>query len=89
MCICDGPTESVECTWVNIWCMLDSIWSQNYRNTLLLHKAGQLQRSSKDTVCISNGGSGIDRLERYQFVKAGSISGSWLHNVLREKRRLP
>ena len=35
MYMCDGPIETVECIWVNIWCMPDWIWSQNCRNTLL------------------------------------------------------
>ena len=45
--MCSGPIETVECIWVNIWCMLDWIWSLNCRNTLLLHTAGQLVRSTK------------------------------------------
>ena len=37
----DGPVETVEYMWVNIWCMLDGIigfWSQDCRNTLPWHK---------------------------------------------------
>ena len=26
MYMCDGTIETVECIWVNIWCMLDCIW---------------------------------------------------------------
>ena len=48
MYMCDGPIETVEWIWVNIWCMLDWIWSQNCRNTLLLHTTGQLVRSAKN-----------------------------------------
>ena len=48
MYMCDGTIETVECIWVNIWCMLDCIWSQNCGNALLLYKAGQLVRSSKN-----------------------------------------
>ena len=44
----DDPIEAVECIWVNIWCMLGWIWSQNCRNTLPLHAAGQLVRSEKN-----------------------------------------
>ena len=46
--MCDGPIETVECIWVNIWCMLVWIWSQNCRNTLLLHTTGQLVKSAKN-----------------------------------------
>ena len=42
-----GPIEFVEYSWVNIWCMLDWILSQNYRNTLPLHAVDQLARSIK------------------------------------------
>ena len=45
--MCDGPIENFECIWVNIWCMVDWIWSQNCRNTLLLDTAGQLVWSTK------------------------------------------
>ena len=48
MYMCDGPIEIVKCIWVNIWCMLDWIWSQNCRNTLLLNTAGQLVRSANN-----------------------------------------
>ena len=36
----DGPL-TVECFWVNIWCMLDWIWSQKCRDTRLLQAVGQ------------------------------------------------
>ena len=68
--MCDGPIETFECIWVNI--MLDWIRSQNCRNTLLLHTADQLVKSSKKwgALCISNRGSDIDQMDRYQIVKA-------------------
>ena len=44
MYMCDSPIETVECIWVNIWCMLNWIWSQNSRNTLLLHTAFNLTK---------------------------------------------
>ena len=67
----DYPIETVECIWVNIWCMLDWIWSQNCRNTLLLHTVDQLLKSAKnETLFMSNHGLNIDRMERYQIVKA-------------------
>ena len=52
----DGLIETVEGILVNIWCMLDRIWSQNCRNLLLLHTVGQLVRSAKDGTlfCIPN-----------------------------------
>ena len=53
MYMCDGPIETVECIWVNIWCMLDWIWSQNCRNTLFLHTAGQLGFSLKGVFLFS------------------------------------
>ena len=28
-----GPIDTDEYIWVNIWCMLDWIWSENCRNT--------------------------------------------------------
>ena len=86
--MCDGPTEIFECIWVNIWCMLDWIWSQNCRDTLLLHTAGQLVGAQKkDAFYISNWGSGIDRMERYQIIKAGTSVRAGFHNVLREKKK--
>ena len=33
-----SPIDTVECIWVNIWCMLDWIWSQNSRNTFFPHR---------------------------------------------------
>ena len=69
MYMCDDPIETVECIWVNIWCMLDWIGSQNCRNTLLLHTAGQLVRRTKPDGAISD-------------CENWDISGSWLHNVL-------
>ena len=48
MYMCDGPIETVECIWVNIWRMLDCIWSLNCRNTLLLNTAGHIVRSTKN-----------------------------------------
>ena len=56
MYMCDGPIETVECIWVDIWCMLDWLWSQNCRNALLLHTASQLGFPSKGVFlssCIS------------------------------------
>ena len=35
--MCDCPMETVKYIWVNIWCMLDWILSENCRNTLPLH----------------------------------------------------
>ena len=45
--MCDGPIETVKYIWVNILYMLDWIFSQNCRNSLPLHTAGQLARSTK------------------------------------------
>ena len=39
MYMCDGHIDIIECIGVNIWCILDWIWSQNCRNSLLLHTA--------------------------------------------------
>ena len=35
--MCDGPIETVKYIWVNIWCMLDWIFSQYCKNPLPLH----------------------------------------------------
>ena len=43
----DGPIETVKYIWINIWCMLDWILSQNCRNTRPLHTADQLVGSAK------------------------------------------
>ena len=48
----DGSMETFECIWENIWFMLDCIWSQNCRNTLLLHTVDQLVRSAKIKRCV-------------------------------------
>ena len=45
--MCDGPIETVKYIWINIWCMLDWILSQNCRNTRPLHTADQLVGSAK------------------------------------------
>ena len=45
--MCDGPIETVKYIWVNILYMLDWIFSQNCRNSLPLHTADQLARSTK------------------------------------------
>ena len=49
----DGPMETVEYIWVNIWCILDWISSQNCRNTLPLHKIDQLvMKSTKNETLL-------------------------------------
>ena len=45
-----------------------------------------VERKKKDAFYISNWGSGIDRMERYQIIKAGTSVGAGFHNVLREKK---
>ena len=51
-----SPIETVENIWSNIWCILDWIWSQSCRNTVLLHTVDQLVRSAKnETLCIQLG----------------------------------
>ena len=42
----DHPIETIEYIWVNIWCMLDWVLSQKYRNTFSLHTIDQLVRRS-------------------------------------------
>ena len=37
----DYPIETVEYIWMNIWCMLDWILSQNCRNTLPFHEKNE------------------------------------------------
>ena len=73
----EDPIEAVECIWVNIWCMLGWIWSQNCRNTLLFDTVDQI------AVCISNQGSDIDWMERYQVVKARVSFRRILSKILR------
>ena len=34
----DGAIETMEYMWVGIWCMLDWIMSQDYRNAFLRHE---------------------------------------------------
>ena len=48
----DGPIETVECIWLNIWCILDCIWSESCRNTLLFHTVNQLVRRAKDEMLL-------------------------------------
>ena len=50
--IYDGPMETVEYIWVNIWCILDRISSQNRRNTLPLHTVGQLVKIAKNEMLL-------------------------------------
>ena len=45
--MCDGPIETVKYILVNILYMLDWIFSQNCSDSLPLHTAGQLARSTK------------------------------------------
>ena len=48
---CMTVQQTVEYFWVNIWCIW--IWSQNCRNTLLLHTVDQLVRKAKiETLCV-------------------------------------
>ena len=48
MYMCDAPIDIVECIWVNLWCMVDWIWSQNSKNSYFLHTAGQLVRRTNN-----------------------------------------
>ena len=48
----DGPMETVEHIWANIWSMLDWILSQNRRNTLSLHTVDQLVKSAKNETLL-------------------------------------
>ena len=45
--MCDCPIETVKYIWVNIWCMLDWISSQNCRNALPLHTVVEQLRVQK------------------------------------------
>ena len=84
----NGPIKTVERICVNMWCMLDWIWSQNCRNTPLLHTAGQLVRAQKMGGCLY-----IQLGIRYRpdgaisDCQSWDISGNQLHNVLRGKKR--
>ena len=87
MYMCDSPIETVECIWVNIWCMLDWIWSRNCRNTLLLHWAGQLARSAKNGNCLYIQPGIRHRPDgSISDCESWDISGSWLYNVLSKKK---
>ena len=46
--MCDGPIETVEYIWMNIWCMVEWVLSQNCRNTLILHTIDQLSKECKN-----------------------------------------
>ena len=76
MYMSDGPIETIECIWVNIWYMLDWIWSQNCRNTLLLHKAGQLVRSAKIGTLFVYPTGDQTWMEQYLIVKSGISIGA-------------
>ena len=52
MYMCESPIEIVECIWLNIWCMLDWIWSQNCGNTLFLYTCGQIRGAQKIRRCL-------------------------------------
>ena len=41
-----------EYIWLNIWCMLDWVLSQNCRNTLLLQTTDQLVSSAKNEMLL-------------------------------------
>ena len=51
----DDPMDTTEYICVNIWCMLDWILSQNYKNTLPLHTIHQLARSAKKGAVVTGG----------------------------------
>ena len=55
----DSPMETVEYIWVNIWCKLDWILSQNCRNKLPLHTVDQLVRSAKNKMLLYLSEAGI------------------------------
>ena len=79
-----SPIETVENIWSNIWCILDWIWSQSCRNTVLLHTVDQLVRNAKnETVCVPNWGLDKDRMELYQIVKARVCLRGLLPKILR------
>ena len=48
----DGPMETAEYIWVNIWCMLDWILSQNCKNTLCFHTVDQLVRNPENEMLL-------------------------------------
>ena len=54
--MCDCLIETVKYIWVNIWCMLDWILSQNCRNTLPLHTAVEQLgvQKLKTLLCLTN-----------------------------------
>ena len=65
--MCDGPKETVKYIRVNMWCMLDWIFSQNCRNSLPLHTADQLAGSTKpDELLAANASASSNQIEEYK-----------------------
>ena len=69
----DGLTETVKYIWVNIWCMLDWIFSQNCRNSLPLHTSDQLSEECKildavvpNELLTANANTGSYQIEEYK-----------------------
>ena len=71
----DVPLETVEYIWVNIWCILYWILSQNFRNTFPLHSFDQLLRSAKnDTLFyLFNPGSHTNWMDQYQTLNVAVL----------------
>ena len=78
--MCDGPIETARYIWVNILYMLDWIFSQNCRNSLPLHTAVQLARSTKSsklsylTKCLQSTPSSVFyQIEEYKNISLVTI----------------
>ena len=63
----DGLIETVKYLWVNIWCTLDWIFSQNCRNSLPLHIFDQLGEEYKT----------LDAVVPNKFLAANANTGSY------------
>ena len=57
--------ETVQYTWVNIWCMLDWILLQNCRNVLPLHTVDQTGAQKMRCFICPNRVSHANRMNRY------------------------
>ena len=67
--------ETVEYIWVNIWCLLDWILSQNFGNTLPLHTFEGLLRDAKMIRCFiySTRAPHTTWMDQYQALNVGEL----------------
>ena len=79
----DGSIETVEYFWVNVSCMLDLVTKLQKYTPFAYSWSTSKECKKWNAVCISNQGSDVDWMERYQIVKARVCFQGLLSKILR------